>query len=138
MLKVSDRSWHYRLWRFGREGYSQPKDLCRYFWHILIVKLLLPTVILTLAVIGIVLLGILIWNNLARSGIVVGIIILAILGTVGLIYLAYRLDMRAKAKKDAKALLSPGKPGIVRSYIFAKKRKICPLIAVEKHDVGET
>ena len=132
MLKISDRSWHYRLWRFGRESHTEPKDLCRYFWHILIVKLLLPGVILTLAVSGIVLLALLVWNNLATSAMIVAAIVLGAAILAWIFYLAYRLDKRSAAKKASRELEPPREPGVVRSYLVARKRKVCPLIHVEE------
>src|SRR3990167_132034 len=132
MLTISDRSWHYRLWRFGRESDGQPKDLCRYFWHILIVKLLLPGVILTLAVSGIVLLALLVWNNLATSAMIVAAIVLGAAILAWIFYLAYRLDKRSAAKKASRELEPPREPGVVRSYLVARKRKVCPLIHVEE------
>ena len=132
MLRISNRSWHYRLWRFGRESHTEPKDLCRYFWHILIVKLLIPGVIFALAISGVALLALLVWNNLAASAMIVAAIVLGAATLAGIFYLCYRLDKRHTAKKASRELEPPREPGVVRSYLVARKRKVCPLIHVEE------
>lgn len=132
-MKVSSKSWHYKLWRFGRESDSQPRDLCRYFWHLALVKVLIPAVILALAVTGIVLLGILIWENPTTTAIVVAIVLLGAALLAGLGYLGYRWYQRSEQKKAERRLLPlepPREPGVMRSYLIARKRKVCPLITV--------
>lgn len=128
-MKIRSDSWHYRLWRFGRESpYSKPVDLCRYFWHILLVKIMLP---LALVAVVLLLFGLLIYviaTNLVISTMVAlgigALIVLVIFGVV--------LDRRANAKE---ALYGPKpkkvkEPSLVREFLKARKQKICPLIEV--------
>lgn len=138
-MKVKRTSWHYWLWKFGRNEKSEPKDLCRYFWHIVLIKLALP-----LAIVGFVLLGIgalmwVIYGHPVFTGIVIlGALLVAGL-LIGLVFLIERLNER-KAYKRAEARRNPQPPrepgptrvwfGLLRQYLAARKRKICPLIEV--------
>ena len=102
-MKISRRSWHFRQCRsaFG-EGY-EPKNLCRHFW-------------MTVTALWLALL----------TGILLPLILLAAsydwLVKVGG-WLTDRLSV-FDAPKPAK------EPGLLRSYLAARKRRICPMIEV--------
>lgn len=133
MLQIKTSSWHYRLWRFGRESHSsQPRDLCRYFWHLALVKILIPATIATLALAGVAALIWVIWKNplVAATytlGGVVGIMIL-----VGIVL----MSKKQAEKKEDQLITGTGKPkvkkkpGLVRQFLKARKAKMCPLIQV--------
>lgn len=132
-MKVNRNSWHYRLWRWGRDDRyshkrSEPRDLCRYFWHIAIVKMLLPLIGASLIVAGIVAIVI----KAANDPLTVGLVILAILGGLAVAFgLAEFFDRRADLRQRREWDPSLRKePGIVRQYLRARKRRICPLIEV--------
>lgn len=131
-MKVKNTSWHYRLWKLGRESYSEPHNLCKYFWHIALIKILLP-----LALVGMVLVGVgsliwVIWNNPLTSALVV---LFTAIG-IGFVVLAYLVWPRAQNRWDQrsqrKAATPPKEPSVVRQYLKAKKSRVCPLITVVK------
>lgn len=118
MFKVSRKSWHYRLHTFvftmfdlehggpidyWTEGYRyihRPKSLCTYFWSTLILTILLPiwTIFFTIATIVI----------------VIGYFVF---------YKPHEKYREFRPKKQ-----SNKQPGIVKTFIKAKKNKVCPLI----------
>jgi hypothetical protein len=128
-VKVRKTSWHYRLWKWGRENeQARPRDLCRYFWHIALVKILLPGVALGFCILGVVSLGIVIWNHPWETlGMVAFAAAVAALG-MGL-YL-YQKSQNAKVAERVEPK-APKEPGPLREYLAARKRKVCPLIEVE-------
>jgi hypothetical protein len=104
-MKISARSWHYRWMRwFYADTLDNhvPRSLCTYFWALVFS----PLVALAVGAFAIALLTIL----------------LPVLG-VG------ELHDRRQRKRGH---LPPKGPGLVRSFVKAKKRKICPLIEVER------
>jgi predicted RND superfamily exporter protein len=132
-MKVKKSSWHYRLWKFGRDGKSEPRDLCRYFWHLALVKILLPVAAGFMIVVGFITLAWIIATNLVITAvtIVVGLILagLVVLG----VKLIQRSSERAKQRKREKALKGPEPPkdpSPFWEYLKARKRKVCPLIQV--------
>lgn len=141
-MKVSTTSWHYRLWRFGRENpRSRPRDLCRYFWHIMLVKILIPTTVAGFALTGIVLLGLAIWNAPVTAAIVIASILLAIAAIVGLVVFvrrAVKRDGERVAERRRRIFLGleeeVKEPGLFWQWLIARKRKVCPLIEVVEED----
>lgn len=128
-MKVSRSSWHYRLWRFGRENSrSEPRDLCRYFWHLALVKVLLPLAVAALAMAGIVGIFVTIWRHPIDAAIVVGGILGLLVFVIAVGYLAYRREVREEDRRASGA--PPKKPSLTRQYLAARKRKLCPLIEV--------
>lgn len=105
-MKISKRSWHYELLHNHN---NPPKNLCTYFWVTVIKSAFL-----------IALTGALIF----AAGCVVYIFFIhTILGWMllpagGLIWLG--------ARRWGKRIPRP--PGLIRSYIRAKKERVCPLI----------
>ena len=104
-MKISKRSWHYHL----HDPEHPPKNLCTYFW------LTVLTLILIVGVGGLLLFGI---GWLVYQGFVVRSIGWMLLSAGGLIW----LGARRWRKRTHKPL------GVVRSYIRAKKDRVCPLI----------
>ena len=136
-MKISAQSWHMRLARYLDEDY-QSRNLCHHFW------VTVASVLFLTAVIGFVV-GMLIaspiiaiiaasqgwlvegsdwWDSVIASSIgwgVVGTIILAVLVK----HLLSRIPQKPLLSR------TPQKPpGLVRSYLHARKAKLCPMIEV--------
>lgn len=134
-MKVRRDSWHYRLWRWGREDKpynsskrSEPRDLCRYFWHIALVKVLLPLIGAGLIVAGIVAIVIATFREPLKAGLIALAITCGLSLIWGLVIISGRIEDRRTAVRNGWA---PAKePGITRQYLAARKRKMCPLIEV--------
>ena len=129
-MQVSSSSWHYRVWQFTHENpeKAKPTNLCRYFWRIFF-TITIPACIVGLALAGVAWLiylfathpWALVWTILG-----VGLF-------VAVCYSGYRYDLREKRLKEERRLLPPEppkEPGLVRSFLKAKKQKMCPLITV--------
>lgn len=132
-MKVSANSWHYRLWKLGRESWSKPHNLCKYFWHIALIKILLPLVLASMVLFGVGALLWLIWSNpLVTLWTVLVIAMVAGFGV--LLYLSWpKMTDRWDKRVELRAAAPPKEPGVVRQFLKAKKSKVCPLITV----VGE-
>jgi len=135
MMKVSKHSWHYRLWSLGRDSSSRPRNLCKYFWHIALIKVLFPLVVAFFVLLGVGLLLWVIWGHPIQTAAV----ILVALGIVLLGFGLFKLlqmwgERREEARYAASLVPTPPKPkkqpGVLRSFIKAKKQKACPLIEV--------
>lgn len=135
-MKVKTTSWHYRLWRFGREAdWKEPRDLCRYFWHIFIVKVLLPAAAATLVLMGIGFLAYIIWSNPITTVVVLGFVVLGVVLLIGLGFLIKKMVDRNKRLKEERLHLPPEPepdPSVLFEYLKARKQKLCPLIEVVK------
>jgi len=135
MLEISKNSWHYRLWMLGRDSTSRPKNLCKYFWHLAIFKILLPFVLGSFVLLGIGALLYVIWGHPAVTAITILATLLCVGLVVGLIELGQRLYDKHQAKVEL-ALLNPEppkpkkEPGVLRTFLKARKQKMCPLIQV--------
>lgn len=135
-MRVRKNSWHYRLWKLGRKETSQPKDLCRYFWHLVLLKLLIPAIIATFVLLGV---GALLYVIVGHPYIT-SIIVCAAIALVGItFFLAWavgRLIERHKRRvalappKPPKPAKPPKEPSVFWTYVKARKRKVCPLITV--------
>lgn len=118
-MKVSKKSWHYRLhnavislyvfchdgpegpWRFitGERTNHAPKSLCGYFWSTLVLTLFLPVFVLFFAI---------------AVAIVFGVVV-----PLSRLWATYR---HFRPKKVA-----TGDP-LVRTWVKARKAKVCPQI----------
>lgn len=107
-MRISKRSWHYNL----HDPENPPKNLCTYFWSC-VIKL---AVLINLAGLLLFLIGWLVYKGLVQTNI--GWILLP---AVGLVWLGERRWRKRKKR-------TPKPPGVARSYIRAKKERICPLI----------
>lgn len=132
-MKISRRSWHFRLyiglislWSEGTDFFEgarsthRPKNLCRYFWTIMVMLISIP-----------------IWSVLALAfSFIVGIILVG--------EWIYRTDTwgkwrRRRRRRDTKCARrlrfedkerAEKEPSLLVSYIKARKQKACPLIEV--------
>lgn len=124
-MKVKRTAWHYRYYCFLKEGWKepfalwdiirgkrrvkqyQPRSLCSYFWFCVVSTLTLPIVTL-----------------------LVGLTIAIILGILSpLVWGADKVEEIAKERRSKKGL-APKQTGVVRSFLKAKKQKVCPMIEV--------
>lgn len=130
---ISSRSWHYRLWKFGRESqWAEPRDLCRYFWHIFLIKLLAPGLVVALAIAGLVALILVIWNNPVATVVVLMFLALAIALIVGIILLIrWRIRENRKRPPKPEPEEEP-EPSVLFEFLKARKQKLCPLIEVKR------
>lgn len=132
-MKIKTSSWHYRLWKFGRENWrSEPKNLCQYFWHLALIKILFPLAAVLMALAGIVSLAIWIWGNpmttaliIAGAAVAVGLVVAMVLGIRKLVE---KQDAKEGARRAGE--IPEKEPGVTRQFLAARKRKLCPLIEV--------
>ncbi|ARB05891.1 hypothetical protein fHeYen901_118 [Yersinia phage fHe-Yen9-01] len=142
-MKISKKSWHYRLHMFYSNKYYIPKTLCGYFWKTVgycafvlfkisvalgagaimgfpILKAILTALSISLSSVVFVPLSII-------SGLIAIVIILSIcLGGSFLVFKGY------EASKDfVKTKTKDREPTLVGEFIKAKKSKYCPLIEIE-------
>lgn len=152
-MKVKAGSWHYWVWCLGRgtdymgRRNSQPKNLCKYFWHIVLKVVLALTVVgLALTGIGAILYLVLSFPVVFGMG-VIGLAIICLI-VIGLGYLVgiwvdHRVNTKEAreerkqarwhadmARKRARENQPPGTLGLTWAFIKAKKAKYCPLIEV--------
>lgn len=134
-MKVRKSSWHYRLWKLGRHPSSQPVDLCRYFWHIALIKILIP---LTLAGCVLFAVGVILYTIYGHPA-QTAMLLLAVLFGAALVFGLFKLGHKLSAtyttrrrQRRATDLIGrrPKQPGLVRQMLWARKRAICPLIEV--------
>ncbi len=124
-MEVRKNSWHHKLYEFGyrAKGFVPTEtNLCKYFWGVawgIFVASLLSTVALVV-VYG---LGYMFYNYSVISFIVLG----AIGAIVGLCYLLILVYERWEDKRYAAKYQNP-EPGLIRSYLKAKKDRVCPRI----------
>jgi hypothetical protein len=135
MLRIGKNSWHYWLWKLGRDENSRPKNLCKYFWHIAIVKVLLPAILASFVLLGVATLGWLIWGHPVEFG--VGLMLLvggtaAVVGVIKLTetYVEHRREVAMTRPPKPKKPKKEKKPNIFFEFLKARKRKMCPLIEV--------
>lgn len=129
-MKIRKDSWHYKLHEKSYSEHRFPSsntNLCKYFWRVLGGAIHTAFVA---AVIGIVLgvIGLLFYKYTLISVSVVA----AGVAIVGL----FALYVYISDRKHAPGYQEP-EPGLLRSYIRAKKAKVCPLITfVEEENDG--
>lgn len=132
-MKVKATSWHYRLWKFGREFDSQPRDLCRYFWHLFLIKIVFPMIAAGFVLIGVIALVVIIWGHPLATVVAITSVLLGSVLLLDLVFLIRLLVERHQAKKKERRLqpaTEPKEPSVLWTYLTARKRKMCPLIEV--------
>lgn len=132
MLKVKKSSWHYRLWKLGRLHASEPKNLCQYFWHLVLIKIALPLLLAGLVLFGIGALLWLIWGHPLEAAIYVFGSVAVAAALLGLLFGGKRLYERREDRltREKMSLDPPKEPGLVWTMIKARKKQMCPLIQV--------
>ena len=137
-MTISRRSWHYRVWVWGRTHKRQPTSLCPYFWGV-VVRLLGPTAIGAALIWGMVYWATTdrdFWRDLWFTVVVVAVYVvglgLAAIGTreVG------RFHDRRRERRRAAILAgplprAPKPPSLLLAFLKAKKAKLCPRITLE-------
>lgn len=130
-MKISKSSWHYRLlakvkiiddWSFKRWS------LCSYFWAVVLAVCIFfiafPMALLVYA-------GLMIAPILALLGVDIPLEVFhfgIIAEVVTAVIVALVLRERYVRNKDYEA---PKEPGLVKSWVVARKSKVCPLIDFE-------
>ena len=137
MIKISSRSWHYRLLKWAQhDSVEMPKTLCGYFWTVVLI--LVGPVLVVLGVLALIALYVgaileswwwmIVGPLLVAVGLVVAVLVLVLAVLVGEIlsnlYHGLRPNQESKGHSTAR---------LIGEFIGAKKRRICPLIEV----VGE-
>lgn len=124
-MKIDTRKWHYRVWCWSfSEKHPAPDstNLCDYFWRI----------VGTVSFGAMLVFCLLFWSGMAiYYGFIesqVGWYVVAI--AAALLAFGWFIDRLEKwqAVRDAKP---PRPPGLLRSYLRAKKAKVCPMVEFE-------
>lgn len=147
-MKISRSAWHVRLSQKVFPGY-QPKDLCSHFWIVVAgVVIALFTVLFVVSALGLGVLALVIlwidsrvfqyllahWQEvLLISGVAVGTGIVMLVSYIAVSASSRWLIERFHVNKMPHDTppKEPKQPGLLCSWIKAKKRKICPMIEVE-------
>jgi len=106
-MKVRKSSWHYKVWRWSN-GKEEPTNLCAYFWHVAFVLLICASPLGWIA------------------------FLLAAIGAAGE-WLQDKWDARSY-RRGPRPPKVPREPGLIRSYLRAKKARVCPLIEFVDED----
>jgi len=136
-MQVKKTSWHYRLWMLGRASHSKPHNLCKYFWHIVLLKVTAPLIVALLALGGIISIIWVVVRNPLVSGLIVTGAALLVMVVVGLVFGIQKLRERSRRKRRERPEVLRFKeeekkkePSLVWQYLVARKKKLCPLITV--------
>ena len=122
-MEIRKNSWHYWFYKFADGGrYTSSTNLCRYFWRV-VLGLLLATLCCAVVVGLVGGAGLLFYLHTAASFMVLG----AIGVVVGLCFLASHISNKLEDRRWAAGYVKP-KPGLLRSYLKAKKDKVCPIV----------
>lgn len=138
-MRVSEQSWHLRYVRWlqsspdkAKNGAYMPRDLCSYFWKV-VGSVAAPAIGVPWLLFVV---GWIIWQFiedwklalLILGGIVGGLTLLALIAIGGTALFGNRPPKPKKVKKPK----HKKEPGLIRSYMSARKRRVCPLIEVVK------
>jgi hypothetical protein len=123
-MKIRKDSWHYKLYEKSYSEHRFPAsntNLCKYFWRVIggTIYLAFCIAVICAVLIG---LGFLFYEHtlISVSVVAVGVAIVGL--CVLYTYISDRADLR-----HALGYQEP-EPGLLRSYVRAKKAKVCPLI----------
>lgn len=139
MLRISRRSWHMRLMETQRRPWEppyEPRDLCTHFWNVAGVLalwgVLTVAAITVLGAVGVACYWFVVWHLLphwrAYAGlavVVAGVVML----TVGALWVADQIDRRRERRRQQQPKPQRS-PGLLRSWLKAKKARVCPLLEV--------
>jgi hypothetical protein len=128
-MRVSRSSWHYRWWNWVNDHPANPPtNLCRYFWGIVLPALTM----LGLALLALVGLGYGIYWTFIRY--TLATLAVVALGSAAFLVFWGSTKVETWWKNRPTRTRRPPKPakepGLVRSYLRAKKQRVCPLIEV--------
>ena len=120
-MQISSRAWHLRLVRKMHNKNYMPSDLCHYFWR----------VAGTVAWLSVLAFGVFMWITwiVGQRWVFMGMILGAGIGGALFLILLKALADRFYSRESKPAKL-PKEPGLVLSYIKARKERYCPLIEV--------
>jgi hypothetical protein len=123
-VKVSERSWHLRYARlFKGEDYI-PRDLCGYFWTVML-WLAFPAVMLGTVGVSLWAVGSEVYRHPTEWAVIAGCSVILTALFFGVCF-AYQSVTRAVRRRQHTA----GAPSLLAEYVKAKKRRLCPLIEV--------
>jgi len=125
-MEIKNDSWHHWLYEagYGDRPAPQHTNLCKYFWRV-VAGAFLVTVICTIGTSIIVGVGVMFYLHTFLMFAVLG----GIAALVGLLYLYWRHQERAWKRRNVQGYQEP-EPGLLRSYLRAKKEKVCPLVTI--------
>ncbi len=122
-MEVRTNSWHYKLYRFGSDAFLPSQtNLCRYFWRV-VWGAFIGTLLCAAGVSIVVAVSYAFYRYTATSFMVFG----GIGAAMGLGVLTFHIKERWDERKWAVGGVKP-EPGLIRSYLRAKKDKVCPLV----------
>lgn len=133
MLKISRRSWHYRLQRYifsawtsgievlpppiGHNARKNPPvwDLCRYFWFTVLMCFSFPFLVL--------------------FGVLLGVFFVLAVIFYYAVFTPWMKFVRTAAAtalslRRASSRAAAREPGLIKSYIKARKQRVCPMIEI--------
>lgn len=147
MMRVSRKSWHYKVWKLTNPN-REPKNLCRYFWRCFF-TVVIPAIVGALVMVALGFIFYLIVRNAAIVGISFGALSALVLLLFGLYYF---LQWKGEAIWHVVTVIFGGgargvgagvrtpfvavqkvkkrEPGLIRAFLSAKKKKVCPMIEV--------
>lgn len=108
-MKISTKSWHMRLARFLQPSYK-PRNLCQHFWMIV---------------------------GMTLFGLVAGAAVIVCLPGIAagaLLYGIWEGGKWLRNKLLKRESRPPKPPGLLVSYLKAKKEKFCPLTELEDEE----
>lgn len=119
-MKIRKDSWHYKLYEKSYSEHRFPEsntNLCKYFWRVIGGTILLAfqvaSVCIVLGAIGF----------LFYKYTLISVSVVAVIAAIVGLYVLYNISDR----KHAPGYQEP-EPGLLRSYVRAKKDRVCPLI----------
>jgi len=120
-MKIQKDSWHYKLYEKSYSEHRFPAsntNLCKYFWRVLGGTILLAFQVASVSIVlGAI--GFLFYKYT--------LIMVSVVAVIAAIVGLYVLYTYISDRKHAPGYQEP-EPGLLRSYLRAKKAKVCPLI----------
>ena len=122
-MKISNRAWHLRFVRIFNKKYV-PRNLCQHFWAVVGTFFWIGVIIYLIAglMTGVYLIVTSFYIQIGLA--VASAAVLSVIIFTGVKIRSWFNRRPAKSPKESK------EPGLVRSYIKARKDRYCPLIEV--------